>query len=228
VPEDPEAPAGLRISLVFRHCTKYWMRQLHDNTWELCQRSASGKDGPWEPLPSSKDGESDDVEARLLGRRQHAAARILEKQLKPKRGRASSAAVNKDVLLSWVGIDSEEEDPEYISPNLKAGKMLEKGQRTEAASAHVTTGTPIGSQPEQTLATGAAEDAAALPQPTGPPRRRRAKGDCGRKRAADTVLAPRFNMLKRRRPQQADVLEAAGGAGEAAPPSEPEGPRFYF
>ena len=89
VPEDPEAPAGLRISLVFRHCTKYWMRQLHDNAWELCQRSASGKDGPWKPLPSSKDGEVDDIEARLLGRRQHAAARILEKQLKPKRGRAS-------------------------------------------------------------------------------------------------------------------------------------------
>ena len=26
VPEDPGAPAGLRVSLVFRHCTKYWKR----------------------------------------------------------------------------------------------------------------------------------------------------------------------------------------------------------
>ena len=219
VPEEPEAPAGLRISLVFRHCTKYWIRQLHDNTWELCQRSASGKDGAWTRLAASKDGESDDIEARLLGRRQHAAA-VIEGQPNPKRARVSSAAVSKDVLLSWVGIDSEEEDPEYISPNLKAGKMLEKGQRTKAASAHVTTGTPMGSQPESTLATGAAEDAAALPQPTGPPRRRRAKGDRGRKRAADAVLAPMGGLLQRYRPQQADVPEAAGGAGEAAAPSE--------
>ena len=46
VPEDPEAPASLRISLVFRHCTKYWIRQLPDRTWELRQRDADGQDGP--------------------------------------------------------------------------------------------------------------------------------------------------------------------------------------
>lgn len=102
------------------------MRQLHDNTCELSQRRARGKDGPWEPLPASKDGEGDDIEARLLGRRQRTATRI-EDQLKPKRARVSFAAVSEAVLLSWISIDSEEEDPEYISPNLKAGKMLEKG-----------------------------------------------------------------------------------------------------
>ena len=26
VPEDPGAPADVRVSLVFRHCTKYWIR----------------------------------------------------------------------------------------------------------------------------------------------------------------------------------------------------------
>eukprot|EP00959_Pyramimonas_sp_CCMP1952_P409365 8579180-Pyramimonas_sp.AAC.1 len=45
VPEDCHAPAALRISLVFRHCTKYWIRQLPDRTWELRQRGADGQDG---------------------------------------------------------------------------------------------------------------------------------------------------------------------------------------
>ena len=53
VPEDLGAPNDLRVSLVFRHCTKYWIRQLPDRTWEQCKRSASGEDGPWTWLKRS-------------------------------------------------------------------------------------------------------------------------------------------------------------------------------
>lgn len=42
VPKDPRASDDLRISLVLRHCTKYWISQLHDDMWELCQRNARG------------------------------------------------------------------------------------------------------------------------------------------------------------------------------------------
>ena len=42
VPEDPEAPPSLRISLVFRHSTKHWIRQLPDKTWDQCQRGSEG------------------------------------------------------------------------------------------------------------------------------------------------------------------------------------------
>ena len=87
VPQDPGAPADLRVSLVFRHCTKYWIRQLPDRTWEQCKRSATGEDGPWTPLNSSKDGEDDDQEVRLVERRRQAAAKIEEQQGSQKRGR---------------------------------------------------------------------------------------------------------------------------------------------
>ena len=87
VPEDLGAPNDLRVSLVFRHCTKYWIRQLPDRTWEQCKRSATGEDGPWTPLNSSKDGEDDDQEVRLVERRRQAAAKIEEQQGSQKRGR---------------------------------------------------------------------------------------------------------------------------------------------
>ena len=86
VPEDPGAPAALRISLVFRHCTKYWIRQLPDRTWELRQRGADGQDGTWKPISASKDGEGDDQAARLTERRRQAAAKI-EDQRAHKRGK---------------------------------------------------------------------------------------------------------------------------------------------
>lgn len=79
VPEDLHAPEGLRISLVFRHCTKYWIRQLHDSTWELCRRNGKGRYGTWKPLPASKDREGADVEVRLSLRRSQAAA-VIESQ----------------------------------------------------------------------------------------------------------------------------------------------------
>ena len=86
VPQDPEAPDSLRISLAFGHCTKYWIRQLPDRTWELCQRNADGKEGPWKPLSGSKDGESDDGAARLTQRRPQVTAKI-EGQRTQKRGK---------------------------------------------------------------------------------------------------------------------------------------------
>ena len=79
-------PAALRISLVFRHCTKYWIRQLPDRTWELRQRGADGQDGTWKPISASKDGEGDDQAARLTERRRQAAAKI-EDQRAHKRGK---------------------------------------------------------------------------------------------------------------------------------------------
>ena len=85
VPEDPGAPAALRISLVFRHCTKFWIRQLPDRTWELRQRGADGQDGTWKPI-SAKHGEGDDQAARLTERRRQAAAKI-EDQRAHKRGK---------------------------------------------------------------------------------------------------------------------------------------------
>ena len=93
VPEDPDAPAALRISLVFRHCTKYWIRQLPDKTWEQCRRGADGQDGPWKPLIGPKDGESDDREARLTERRRIAAAKLSNQhtQKRGKRKRSTSS-----------------------------------------------------------------------------------------------------------------------------------------
>ena len=87
VPEDLGAPADLRVSLVFRHCTKYWIRQLPARTWQQCKRSATGEDEPWTPVNSSKDGEDDDQEVRLIERRRQAAAKIEEQQGSQKRGR---------------------------------------------------------------------------------------------------------------------------------------------
>ena len=90
VPEGPGAPADLRVSLVFRHCTKYWIRQLPDKTWEQCKRSASGEDGAWTSLNGSKDGEDEDQEVRLIERRRQAAAKIGE-QGRQKRGETKTS-----------------------------------------------------------------------------------------------------------------------------------------
>jgi hypothetical protein len=98
VPEDPAVPADLRVSLVFRHCTKYWIRQLPDRTWEQCRRSATGDNGPWMPLKSSKDGEGDDQELRLSERRRQAAAKIKEQgiQKRGKRGASTRSQPTRD------------------------------------------------------------------------------------------------------------------------------------
>ena len=76
VPEEPDTVACLRVSLVFRHCTKHWIRQLPDKTWQVCQRDAEGRDGPWKSLARSKDNEGDDIDQRLAQRRRRAAATI--------------------------------------------------------------------------------------------------------------------------------------------------------
>ena len=78
VPEDSSA-TELRISLVFRHCTKYLIRQLEDKTWEESKLNKNGQYSKWKALSASKDGEPIDQSERMALRRQQ-AQRKLEQQ----------------------------------------------------------------------------------------------------------------------------------------------------
>lgn len=105
VPEDSSA-TELRISLVFRHCTKYWIRQLEDKTWEESQRHNKGQEGKWKALSASKDGEPDDPSERMALRRQQAQQK-LEQQAEQRRAKEErSHKKRKTHMLSSENLQS--------------------------------------------------------------------------------------------------------------------------
>ena len=75
--KDPSADR-LRVSIVFRHVDKHWVRKLEDGTWEHCSRDSHGDDGPWAPLPLGD--EPANPAGRLDARRELCEEKLREKQ----------------------------------------------------------------------------------------------------------------------------------------------------
>ena len=75
--KDPSADR-LRVSIVFRHVDKHWVRKLEDGTWEHCSRDSHGDDGPWAPLPLGDEPAT--PAGRLDARRELCEEKLREKQ----------------------------------------------------------------------------------------------------------------------------------------------------